>query len=224
MTAFWIGGLFLLAAAALYWLLISTEGTYLGPQIVALLYDWTAHRYENIKNVSFLNEVQYIGLPLAERLEGIQEPVILDVATGTARVARALLRGTNQRAHIIGLDRSPGMLKEAAHICEDLVSLDLVLGDAANLPIADGCCDCVVCLEALEFFASPDTVLREFLRVLKPGGQLLVSNRVGTDALAFPDRLAGRGDTERRLEKAGLSQIQTERWQIHYDIIWAAKP
>ena len=116
------------------------------------------------------------------------------------------------------------MLKEAAHICEDLVSLDLVLGDAANLPIADGCCDCVVCLEALEFFASPDTVLREFLRVLKPGGQLLVSNRVGTDALAFPDRLAGRGDTERRLEKAGLSQIQTERWQIHYDIIWAAKP
>jgi hypothetical protein len=61
------------------------------------------------------------------------------------------------------------------------------------------------------------------IRVLRPGGLLLLSNRVDKDAWLFLARMCGRGKLEGHLRRLGLEKITTQRWQEHYDLIWAYK-
>ena len=92
------------------------------------------------------------------------------------------------------------------------------------LPFRDGCFDAVACIEALEFLPHPPSALAEMARVLRAGGHLLVSNRVGTDALFFPARAFRDQALHRELEALELGDVQTRRWQEHYDLIQATKP
>ena len=50
-----------------------------------------------------------------------------------------------------------------------------IYGDATRLPIESGCIDGIVCLEVLEHVRDHQAALREFSRVLKPGGALVLS-------------------------------------------------
>ncbi|MFH1085881.1 MAG: methyltransferase domain-containing protein [Chloroflexota bacterium] len=208
----------------MYWLFISTEGTYVGPRLVALLYDWTATRYDRIKNLHFVDEARFIGLPLMAALEGRAAPLVLDVATGTGRVPLAVLNRLAPAWRFVGLDRSPGMLASAQRALADWsAQVALVRGDASALPFAEGTFDAVACLEALEFMDSWAAVVAELARVVRPGGVLLLSNRVGAEARLFVGRLARRGALESCLAHLGLTDIRTERWQVHYDLVWARK-
>ncbi len=223
----WIGYAALTAsiAALLYWLLISTEGTYLGPRIVSLLYDWTARSYDRIKNVHFVDEAQRIGIPLARRLQQTPHAYVLDLACGTGRVALALRRGADFAGTIIGLDRSPGMLAVCRReTVRANAPLTLVRGDVHHLPFADDCVDAVTCLESIEFFGHPAQVLAECYRVLRPGGVLLTSNRIDLEGRSMPFRYTGRGNQETLLQELGFTMVDTEPWQVHYDLIWAIKP
>jgi len=209
--------------ALLYWLLVITEGTYLGPRIVTLLYDWTAPRYDRIKDLQFVYEMQRLGIPLAEALRAKPMPRVLDVATGTGRLPIALLSQPDFVGQVVGLDRSGPMLARAQEATNGHDRLALLRADASALPFAGPSFDAVTCLEALEFMWDPAAVIREMGRVLRPGGVLLVSNRVGLDARLLPARLCGRGRMERFLRQAGFGAIETDRWQVHYDLIWALK-
>jgi ubiquinone/menaquinone biosynthesis C-methylase UbiE len=222
----WAWALVALALVALlYWLLIATEGTYLGTGVVVRLYDWTAHRYDRIKAMDYVDEARFLGIPLAERLAGIAVPQVLDVASGTGRIPLALLGQWDFAGSVVGVDRSGPMLAEAARSLADFGDrATLIRADAAALPFGDAAFDAVCCLESLEFMTDPRAVVRAMMRVLKPGGVLLVSNRVGPDARWLPGRLCGRGRLERALAEAGFAEIDSQRWQFHYDLIWADKP
>ena len=211
--------------AVLYWLLIITEGTYLGPRVVVLLYDWAAKQYDSIKDLHFVNESRFIGLPLGAELGTESRPWLLDVATGTGRVPMALLNSGDFDGIIAGVDRSQRMLARAQEVTSDCGGcLHLICGDAQALPFREGSFHGASCLESLEFMGNADQVVAEMLRVLKPGGILLLSNRVGNEAWLFPGRLAGRGRLETHLNCLGLAGIRTQRWQAHYDLVWARKP
>jgi len=211
-------------AALLYWLLVTTEGTYLGGRVVTWLYDLVAHRYNKIKDLYYVDEARYLGLPLVEALSSVQAPRVLDVATGTGRVPLAILRAQELDGPIVALDRSPRMLAEARTVLEHRDgAVAFVLGDAGKLSFGKDTFDCVTCLEALEFMRDGAETLREMVRVLRSGGILLLSNRVGRDARFFPGRLCGRGRLERRLGELGLEDIKTQRWQVHYDLVWSRK-
>ena len=84
--------------------------------------------------------------------------------------------------------------------------------------------DVVTCLEALEFITEPGRALEEMYRVLKPGGTLLISNRIGKESSWFPRRIAGRGKLETALREMGWEDVRKQRWQVHYDLIWARRP
>jgi SAM-dependent methyltransferase len=211
----------------LYWLLVFSEGTFLGARVVSLLYDLTARRYDHIKQLQTIDEQIYVGAPLAYRLEGIPEPRVLDVATGTARVPLALLGSEAYEGWVAAGDRAPRMLGEAARVLGGEATpggrVVLLRMDATQLPFVCEGFDAVTCLEALEFVPDGVAALREMHRVLRPKGTLLISNRVGTDALGFPFRLCGRGRMERALARMGFVDIETRPWQVHYDLVWATR-
>ena len=214
----------LLLGLLLYWQLIIAEGAYLGPRIVALMYDWSARVYERIKNYSPSDEQWFLGLPLTRSLEMVPAPLVLDVATGTGRLPRALLRQPAFTGRIIGLDLSRGMLREAVGGTAQFSDrLTFIWQDASQLPFKGNTFDAVTCIEALEFMPSPVEVLDELVRVLRPGGVLLLTNRVGPDAKFLPGRAFAPDAFEDLLRGLPLEQIRTRRWQVDYNLVWAVK-
>jgi SAM-dependent methyltransferase len=208
----------------LYWQLIIGEGTYLGPRIVALMYDWSARAYERIKKFSPGDEQWFLGLPLARSLELIPAPLVLDVATGTGRLPRALLRQPPFEGRVIGLDLSRRMLREAVRRTAQFADrLTFIWQDASQLPFEDDTFDAVTCVEALEFVPDPQRVLEELVRVLRPGGVLLVTNRVGPDAQFLPGRAFPPDRFEEMLAELPLEQVATKSWQVDYNLIWGVK-
>jgi demethylmenaquinone methyltransferase/2-methoxy-6-polyprenyl-1,4-benzoquinol methylase len=91
---------------------------------------------------------------------------VLDVAAGTAVSTVALAAGG---ARAIACDFSLGMLRAGA-----ARPVPKVAGDAMALPLADASVDGVVISFGLRNVADPDAALREFARVTKPGGRLVV--------------------------------------------------
>lgn len=102
---------------------------------------------------------------------------ILDIACGTGDFSIAIARAMAPGSRVTGLDLSEGMLavmraKLAADGLEDRVAC--VQGDSEALPYADTTFDCVTIAFGIRNFEHRETALREILRVLKPGGKLVI--------------------------------------------------
>lgn len=82
---------------------------------------------------------------------------------------------------LTGLDRSPAMLDQARERAEGLGRpVELVEGDAGALPFPDGHFDTVVCTYVLCCVPDERLALTEALRVLRPGGHLLLADHIGS--------------------------------------------
>ena len=211
-----------LLAALAYWEFVLAEGVHLGPRVVAILYDLIARRYDGIKQFDRGYEEWFLGEPLAQALSFVSHPLVLDVATGTGRLPRTLLAQPNFDGNIIGLDSSRAMLAQAASNASD--RLLLVWQAASRLPFDDDTLDAVTCLEAIEFMPDTRTALGEIIRVLRPGGVALLTNRVGVWARFLPGHTHSPKAFEELLRSMGLEQIQTHTWQVDYNLVWAVKP
>lgn len=214
----------LAAFALVYWLFITTEGLYLGRRTVVWLYDVTASRYEGIKEYTVEDEEILVVEPVLAHLQG-DNPLIVDVATGTGRVPRFLLNDTRFDGRVIGVDASRGMLRRAQELLQshnDRVLL--VRGLAEALPLPTAICPVLTCLEALEFIADEDAALREMLRVLQPGGTLLITRRRDREARLFFGRYRTPHQFEAYLIRHGLEYPVTHPWQSNYDLVIANKP
>jgi len=212
------------AAGLCYWLVVVTEGAYLGSRAVAWLYDRGAASYDEIKQFDVVDDARALGLPLARGLRSIRRPLVLDVATGTGRVPLTLLRSLEFEGSIIGLDISLGMLEEAKRkAAQYRERVTWLRKDALDLPFVEEGFDAVCCVEALEFMSEPTQVLREMARVLRPGGLLLTTNRRGLDALLFPRRAFSKDRLRAVLAQLAMTSVQIEPWQTYYDLVWASK-
>jgi hypothetical protein len=61
------------------------------------------------------------------------------------------------------------------------------------------------------------------LRVLRPGGWLLMSNRVGWEARLMPGHTWSRAELISILRGLPLADISVRPWQTYYDLVWARK-
>jgi ubiquinone/menaquinone biosynthesis C-methylase UbiE/uncharacterized protein YbaR (Trm112 family) len=208
--------------ALVYWQLIVAEGAYLGPRVVAATYDWVARRYDTIKQFRPGDESWFVAAPLLRELAAIEQPLILDVATGTGRLPQALLR-EHFGGRLIGLDLSRGMLRQArAKLRPYGEQVSLVWQDAGHLPFDDDTFAAVTCLESLEFLPRPLEALAEMVRVLAPGGVLFVTNRVGGEAWLLPGRAIPRPEFDQVL-RGLLGDVHIRPWQKAYDLALARK-
>jgi len=208
-----------LLAAGLYWELIVAEGAHLGPRVVVWLYDLVARRYERIKNFQRDLDDNYLGWPLTVTLAEVQAPRVLDVAAGTGRAARSLLRQVAFGGAVVNVELSAGMLAEGRRLTAPWPGQTAwVRGPAGRLPFASNAFDVVMCLEALEFFPDAPAALEECVRVLRPGGWLVVTNRVGLSAALMVGKTFSRTAFRRLLGRFPLEAVRVEPWQVEYDL------
>jgi ubiquinone/menaquinone biosynthesis C-methylase UbiE len=210
--------------ALLHWQLNLAEGVYLGRRVVVWLYDRFAPRYDNIKQFDRRDEDWFLGGPVSQALRNVSSALVLDVATGTGRLPVTLFRQPAFAGRVVGLDLSREMLRRAAtNTREHKDRMTLLWQDATCLPFNDDSFDAVTCLEALEFLPDMQTTLGEMVRVLRPGGILLVTNRIGPGVRWMPGRTMRSEHLAGFLESTALADVRTAVWQIDYDLVWARK-
>jgi ArsR family transcriptional regulator len=101
--------------------------------------------------------------------------VAADLGCGSGDLLPILRRKARR---VIGVDRAPRMLDEARrHFSSDSLngSLELRLGELEQLPLRDGEVDCAVISLALHHLPDPERGVSEAVRVLKPGGTLIIT-------------------------------------------------
>jgi demethylmenaquinone methyltransferase/2-methoxy-6-polyprenyl-1,4-benzoquinol methylase len=130
------------------------------------MFDRIAPRYDR------LNRLLTLGLDRSWRRRALDAiavgpgDTVLDLACGTGDLCElARMRG----ARVIGIDFAREMLRGAVRRG---VRGSFVQGDAAALPLADACCDALLCGFALRNFVSLAGVAVEMARVLVPGGRI----------------------------------------------------
>lgn len=140
------------------------------PSFLLDLFDSAAGYYDRLCAVGSLGSGRwYRGWVL--RRAGLRPGMkVLDVATGTGLVARAAAAVVQRREGVVGVDPSGGMLREARRTFAG----PLAQGRIEALPFRDGLFDFVTIGYALRHAADLEVAFRECLRVLAPGGRLVV--------------------------------------------------
>lgn len=102
---------------------------------------------------------------------------VLDAGCGVGHWGRVLAPFLSPEAELIGVDREPEWVAkaDATAKAKGLTRFSYRQGDANRLPFEDGRFDAVTCQTLLIHVPDPRATLREFSRVLKPGGLLVLS-------------------------------------------------
>jgi SAM-dependent methyltransferase len=141
--------------------------------------------------------------PLDAAFEHIEAPPlqILELGTGTGAGAIALARRFTDAA-VLGVDVSEAMVSAAAAKRPDELAgrLEFAVADAASLPYKDGTFDLVAQLNMPPF-------LDQVVRVLAPGGYVLVADSLGANTPSHvPERLLRNG-----FERRGVGVVASSR-------------
>src|ERR1700753_4030519 len=105
---------------------------------------------------------------------------ILDVGVGTGLSLSDYAASTK----ICGVDISEPMLRKAQQRVRSLGLKNvetLAVMDAKNLAFADSSFDAVVAQYVITAVPDPEGTLDDFIRVLKPGGELILVNHIGAE-------------------------------------------
>jgi len=132
-------------------------------------------------NYDFLNHFLSLGIDITWRKKAVkllkpyQPKLILDVATGTGDFALEALQLNPER--IIGIDISEGMLEVGRKKMKDKKvddRIQLQLGDSENLPFEENKFDAIIVAFGVRNFENLERGLSEMLRVVKPGGNIVI--------------------------------------------------
>jgi SAM-dependent methyltransferase len=98
---------------------------------------------------------------------------ILDLSTGTGWTSRVAAR---RGAHVIGVDIAADLLEAArATAAAEELPIEYRLGDAENLPFADGAFDAIVSTCGVMFATRQEAAAAELARVCRPGGRIALT-------------------------------------------------
>lgn len=99
---------------------------------------------------------------------------IVDVGCGPGLLAEDLAAAVGAAGDVLAVDVSQSMVAMASRRCAALGQVRTAQAHANALPAPEGAFDAVVCTQVLEYVPDAAGALREFARVLRPGGRLLL--------------------------------------------------
>jgi len=118
---------------------------------------------------------------LADMLSLKGDEQILDVATGTGRVARPVAKRL-KTGRIVGVDQAMAMLDVGHHHDDPIPAYSQSAGEADTLPFKSNSFDRAFVSFRLHHFGNPAGVVHEVLRVLKNGGKFVVLDPIVKEA------------------------------------------
>lgn len=146
-----------------------------------LFYKYLSRIYDQVNPFVWTEEMRTEALSLLD-LE--DEMTVLDVGCGTGFATEGLLQHVDE---VYALDQSRYQLEQAYEkFGKRAPPVHFHRGDAERLPFATDTFDVVWSSGSIEYWPNPILALREFRRVLKPGGQVLV---VGPN---YPDNVVSQ--------------------------------
>lgn len=160
----------------------------------------------------------------------VSVPILLDVGCGPGKAFR-LLDILFRPAFVIGLDIDCKQLvrgTQEARRCRCRVALSV--GSGERLPLRDRSIDTIFCHQTFHHLVDHDGAIREFFRVLRPGGQLLFAESCRRYIRSLPIRLLFRhpmhvqksaGEYLALLRRAGFD-IEPEAVSTPY--LWWSRP
>jgi ubiquinone/menaquinone biosynthesis C-methylase UbiE len=137
--------------------------------------------------------------------------IAADIGAGTGFVTEGLIQ---RGLRVIAVDRSKAMLDVLKSKLSSSAQIDCRTGEAENLPIGDNHVDFACANMYLHHVLDPAVAIKEMVRILKPGGMLVLTDMDEHSFTFFKaehhDRWMGfkREDVHRWLEEAGLKEIR----------------
>lgn len=138
------------------------------------MFDDIAAKYDRFNHFSSFGADRSWRRKAVRAIADTDQPIkVLDVATGTADFAIAVLKKAAYGSSVIGIDLSEGMLQVGRKKVRNL-PVKLMQGDAENLQFEDSTFDRVCVAFGVRNFENLIKGLEEMQRVLKPGGKLVI--------------------------------------------------
>lgn len=162
---------------------------------------------------------------LVEHLRLAAGGVVVDAACGRGGHGLEVARRT--AARLIGVDFSAVALEQARGSSAQLLPAgraEFRVGTLLETGLPAGVADAVMCVDSLQFAEPPLSALREFRRILAPGGRLAVTTWQAVDPA--DDRVSPRirgVDLQRDLPAAGFVDVQVHDkadWRASERIAW----
>lgn len=202
------------------------------PPIIEL-YDCVANGYDNPAMRYFpfcADEVVY-------HLRPVPGAKVLDVATGTGNVAFALSQSVGPHGRVFAIDLAEKMLSqlELKATRKGVQNVDIHVMDAQRLDFRANYFDAVSCSFAIFLLPAPEQAIKEWLRVLKPGGRLVFTSfaesafepmagefRAALQSINIPletqtlNRFASTEACTAILRQAGAIQVEIHQRQFGY--------
>jgi len=148
-----------------------------------------------------------------DRTMSLNNPAVLDAGCGTGGLLRRLQAARPAWA-LAGVDFSP----LACALAKERTGLTVTEGSVTALPFADGTYDAVTSCDVVCQVAEPLAVLREFHRVLRPGGIAVITMPAYRWMHSYHDRAVGnlrrysRNETGELLRSAGFRLERATYW------------
>ena len=138
------------------------------PDEVAAMFDGVARRYDLVNDLLSLGRTKAWRRAATAIIAPVPGMKILDLAAGTGASSEPLFKAG---AEVFATDFSDGMLVQGR---KARPYLNFSKADALNLPFAENSFDCVTISFGLRNTADIDVVLAQGLKVVRPGGRIVV--------------------------------------------------
>ena len=130
-------------------------------------------QYDHLNNIISFEQHKIWRKQVMKQMQVEQGSKALDVCCGTADWTISLSKAVGSEGKVIGLDFSENMLKVGEEKTKDMPNIELIHGDAMNLPFDDDQFDYVTIGFGLRNVPDYVATLKELHRVLKPGGMVV---------------------------------------------------
>jgi ubiquinone/menaquinone biosynthesis C-methylase UbiE len=144
---------------------------------------------DGIKTGESMNQGnKFMNLQTIDMVNPSPNDRILEIGMGNGLFVREILE-RHPTIHYTGFDYSPLMVEEAKRINAEWIEkerAEFMLGDVSSLPFRDKTFTKIFTVNTIYFWKDNAAVMKEFRRILKPGGILIIAIRPKRQMKNYP--------------------------------------